>query len=47
MNQLRSLDGIDALRSLDVLDAHSNRLEEVGSMRDLARLRIANLGGET
>ena len=46
MNQLRSLDGIEALRSLDVLDAHSNRLEEVGSMRDLAHLRIANIGGE-
>ena len=46
MNQLRSLDGIEALRSLDVLDAHSNRLEEVGSLRDLAHLRIANLGGE-
>ena len=46
MNQLRSLDGIEDLRSLDVLDAHSNRLEEVGSLRDLAHLRIANLGGE-
>lgn len=46
MNQLRSLEGIEALWSLDMLDAHSNRLEEVGSLQGLAHLRIANLGGE-
>ena len=45
MNQITNLQGIDSLRSLDVLDVHSNRLEDAEGLTGTHGLRIANLGG--
>ena len=47
MNQITSLKGIESLSSLDILDVHSNRLEDAEGLRSTTGLRIANLGGKT
>ena len=46
MNQITSLQGMESLSSLDILDVHSNRLEDAEGLRSTTGLRIANLGGE-
>ena len=46
MNKLTSLEGIEELHSLDILDAPANRIECIPQLVHLNSLRMMNLSGE-
>jgi len=46
LNKLTSLEGLEGLGSLDLLDAHANRIEGISQLIHLTSLRIISLGGE-